>query len=90
MLKKLYEIVANESEKRLLLSDRNIVVEEKFGESKNITKKYRIDRIFIEDDDILVSYNADDSDFSYTAYAKDLSKSFIGQIMFALVGIKNM
>ena len=82
MVNKLYEMISESDEKKISLYDKNVVVEEKFGESKNIVKKYHIDTIFIENDDILVRYYLlEDMYFPHTSYIKDLPKTFISQML---------
>ena len=62
------------------LAEKNIVVEERFGEHKDITKKYKITSLN-RDFDYLVNYVMVGNDFVYSSPMRYLSKTFLKQIV---------
>lgn len=85
MREKIFEIISKQNNKTIWLGNKKVFVEERFGERKNIIKKYRITSIYVEDGECMVSYILIDSKcFIHTSYVKDLSNTFIAQILVEL------
>ena len=82
MREKLFEIVNQQPLKMLCIGKKVILVEERFGERKNIIKNYRITSISIENGKCLISYVlVDEEYFLHTSYIEDLSNTFIAQVL---------
>lgn len=62
------------------LAEKNIVVEERFGEHKDIIKKYRVTSLN-RDFDYLINYVMIGDDFVCSSPMRCLSKTFLKQIV---------
>ena len=80
MKEKLMKMLDDSPHGFVWLADKNIVVEERFGEHKDIIKKYRVTSIN-RDFDYLINYVMVGGDFVCSSPMRCLSKVFLKQIV---------
>jgi hypothetical protein len=80
MKEKLMKMLDDSPHGFVWLAEKNIVVEERFGEHKDIVKRYKITSLN-KDFDYLVNYMMDDKDFVSSSPMRCLSKTFLKQIV---------
>ena len=80
MKEKLMKMLDDSTHGFVWLAEKNIVVEERFGEHKEIIKKYRVTSLN-RDYDYLINYVMVGNDFVYSSPMRYLSKTFLKQIV---------
>lgn len=80
MKEKLMKMLDDSPHGFVWLAEKNIVVEERFGEHKDIIKKYRVTSLN-RDFDYLINYVMVGNDFVYSSPMRYLSKTFLKQIV---------
>ena len=80
MKEKLMKMLDDSPHGFVWLAEKNIVVEERFGEHKDIIKKYRVTSLN-RDYDYLVNYVMVGNDFVCSSPMRCLSKTFLKQIV---------
>ena len=80
MKEKLMKMLDDSPHGFVWLAEKNIVVEERFGEHKEIIKKYRVTSLN-RDYDYLINYVMVGNDFVYSSPMSYLSKTFLKQIV---------
>ena len=80
MKEKLMKMLDDSTHGFVWLAEKNIVVEERFGEHNDIIKKYRVTSLN-RDYDYLINYVMVGNDFVYSSPMRYLSKTFLKQIV---------
>ena len=80
MKEKLMKILDESPRRFVWLAEKNIIVEEKFGEHKEIIKKYRVTSLN-KDFDYLINYVMAGDIFVRTSPMSCISKMFLKQIV---------